>query len=277
MTITFEPMTAAHIAGAVALSRQVDWPHRPDDWELSRSISSGIVGLAERRVVATIFMTPYGADAATINMVIVDEALRGQGLGRRLMEHGLGLAGGRTCALVATQAGLPLYEKLGFATIGEVVKYQGEAPAVAMPDAIDWAEAADPRRIVALDRLAYGHDRSRLMYALARAAKFAVIRDGEDVQAFAAIRDFGRGQVIGPVVARSDTEARALIDFLLAHHGGRFVRVDTHVESGLSGFLLERGLTRVGGGIAMRRGPVLPGAGARGLLRTYTLASQALG
>lgn len=54
MTISFESMTAAHIAGAVELSHQVDWPHRPEDWELSRSISFGVVGLAEGRVLASI-------------------------------------------------------------------------------------------------------------------------------------------------------------------------------------------------------------------------------
>jgi GNAT superfamily N-acetyltransferase len=277
MTISFEPMTVAHIAGAVALSRQVDWPHRPEDWELNRSISSGVVGLAEGRVVASIFMTPYGADAATINMVIVDEAMRGLGLGRRLMDQGLALAGGRACSLVATQAGLPLYEKLGFVAVGQVVQHQGEAPAVAIPDAVDWAEAGDHRRIAALDRSAYGHDRSRLLYALAKRAKFAVIRDDEEVQGFAAIRDFGRGQVIGPVVARSDTEARVLVDFLLAHNEGRFVRIDTRDEADLTSFLLERGLARVGGGIAMRRGLPQPSAGASGHHRTYALASQALG
>lgn len=277
MTVFFEPMTAAHVPGAVELSRHVNWPHRPEDWELNRSISSGVVGLDDGRVVASIMMTPYGDDAATINMVIVDGAMRGRGLGRKLMERGLDLAAGRACSLVATKVGLALYEKLGFVAIGQVAQHQGDALPVAIPDVVSWAKADDHGRIVALDRAAYGHDRSRLMQALAKTAKFAVIRDGEGVQAFAAIRDFGRGHVIGPVVARSGAEARALIDFMLAHNEGRFVRVDTRTEVGLSDFLLERGLAHVGGGIAMHRASEHSRNGAPRQFQTYALASQALG
>ena len=105
--ITLETMTMAHLSGAVELSRQVGWPHRHEDWELVQSISQGIVALDEERVVATIMMTPYGDDAATINMVIVDASMRGRGLGRKMMEEALARAGARTCYLVATQEGLP--------------------------------------------------------------------------------------------------------------------------------------------------------------------------
>ena len=80
--------------------------------------------------MATILMTPYGEDAATINMVIVDAAIRGRGLGRKLMEEALARAGERTSYLVATQEGLPLYEKLGFVATGKIVQHQGVAPAV---------------------------------------------------------------------------------------------------------------------------------------------------
>ena len=73
-------------------------------------------------------MTPYGDDATTINMVIVDAAMRGRGLGRKLMEDALAKAGERICYLTATQEGLPLYEKLGFVATGEVVQHQREAP-----------------------------------------------------------------------------------------------------------------------------------------------------
>jgi hypothetical protein len=59
--------------------------------------------------------------------------------------------------------------------------------------------------LVALDRAANGHDRSALMEILRERAKFGVIRDDGEIQACAAIRPFGRGLVIGPVVARNDS------------------------------------------------------------------------
>ena len=57
-------------------------------------------------MVATTLLTPYGDDAATINMVVVDASMRGRGLGRSLMEEALAKAGERTCYLMATQEGL---------------------------------------------------------------------------------------------------------------------------------------------------------------------------
>ncbi|TIX75369.1 MAG: GNAT family N-acetyltransferase, partial [Mesorhizobium sp.] len=181
--IIIEEMTPGHLEGAVELSRQVEWPHRREDWELAQSVSRGIVALEEERVVATIMMTPYGDHAAAINMVIVDAAMRGRGLGRKMMEEALAKAGERTCRLTATREGLPLYEKLGFVTTGEIVQHQGEALAVSAPARVSWAESGDLARLELLDREAFGHDRSALMKRLFESAKFAVIRDEGDIQA----------------------------------------------------------------------------------------------
>lgn len=275
--ITLEAMMPEHLDGAVELSRQAKWPHRREDWELVQSISQGVVALVEERVVGTAMMTPYGDDAATINMVIVEAAMRGQGLGRRVMDVALDKAGERTCYLVATQEGLHLYESLGFIATGEIVQHQGEALPVAAPAQVCWAESGDYKCLAALDLVAYGHERSALMRFLRESARFAVVREENLVQAFAAIRAFGRGLVIGPVVARNDIEAKTLIDFLLAHHPGMFVRVDTDKSLKLAEWLTSRGLTHAGGGITMRRiadGRKDKGAAPR---RTYALVSQALG
>lgn len=275
--IILEEMTPGHLEGAVELSRQVNWPHRREDWELAQPVSRGIVALEEERVVATIMMTPYGDDAAAINMVIVDAAMRGRGLGRKMMEEALAKAGERTCCLTATREGLPLYEKLGFVTTGEIVQHQGEALAVSAPARVSWAESGDFARLEVLDREAFGHDRSALMKRLFERAKLAVIRDDGDIHAFSAIRPFGRGLVIGPVVARNGTEAKALIDFLLAHHQGKFVRVDTDVSTDLAEWLTGRGLAHVGGGITMRRSMATHRESKPAHHRTYALVSQALG
>ncbi|MBY3562392.1 GNAT family N-acetyltransferase [Rhizobium laguerreae] len=275
--IILENMTPKHLDSALDLSLQVQWPHRREDWELVHSISQGIAALQKDRLVAAVMMTPYGDDAATINMVIVDAAMRGRGLGRKMLEEALAKAGDRTCYLVATQEGLPLYEKVGFAATGETVQHQGEPLQVEVPAHVKWTESGDYARVVALDRAASGHDRSALMEILAERARFAVIRDNGEIQAFATIRTFGRGLVIGPVVARNASEAKALIDFLLAHHQGRFVRIDSDVSTVLSGWLIGRGLNQAGRGIRMRR----PGSARKKSEpthhRNYALVSQALG
>ncbi|MCW2239442.1 GNAT family N-acetyltransferase [Azospirillum canadense] len=276
--LAFEPK---HLTDALALSRQAQWPHRLEDWSLTLALSEGLVAVdAETsQVVGTVLMTPYGEDAATINMVIVDDGWRGQGLGRRLMDEAMTLAGDRPLRLVATSDGLPLYEKLGFREVGTVLQHQGEAgpvPLVAAGEVVP-AGAGDRAAIAALDRQAFGADRGLLLERFAERGSCTLLRRNGAPVGFAALRDFGRGRVIGPVVAPDADGAKALIGPIIAAHPGKFLRVDTTADTGLGPWLADCGLRHVGGGIAMRR----PASTATGIspapVSTYALASQALG
>ena len=265
-----------HIAGAVALSRQENWPHRPQDWQMALQLSSGAVALDDDgRVVGTILVTPYGMDCAMINMVIVDRNARGMGLGRRLMEQAFALAEDRPLRLVATADGMPLYKKLGFLPSGMILQHQGNVAALGAPDGVEAASADDLPEIKAMDRDAYGADREALIDALAERGEFAVIRRNGAIGAYAAIRPFGRGEVIGPVIAGSADGARALISFFARSRPGAFLRVDTDSRTGIAGWLTEIGLGHVGGGVAMDRPPRTATAQARP--KVYALANQALG
>ena len=265
-----------HIDGAVALSRQAGWPHRPEDWRMALALSVGTVAVtAEGRVVGTVLMTPYGADCATVNMVIVDEALRGHGLARRLMTAALALAGTRPLRLIATADGLPLYRKLGFVECGEIRQHQGAVQAIAAPSNVQYATAGDIAGMRTLDRVAFGADRRALLEFLAANGQMAVVLNDGAVDGFAAIRPFGRGEVIGPVVAAHATDAKALIAFFATARTGAFLRVDTPSDRSLAGWLGEIGLVEVGGGIVMHK-PVRTG-GASPRAAVFALASQALG
>ncbi|ACL57862.1 GNAT family N-acetyltransferase [Methylobacterium nodulans] len=266
-----------HLDGAVALSRAAGWPHRREDWTLVLSLSVGTVLLDRSRVVGTAMTTPLGREAATINMVIVDEAMRGHGLGRRLMDAALAAADGRACRLIATEAGLPLYERLGFRATGRIVQHQGPAVpgAAARAEGVAWSEAPPVADLAALDREACGMDRAALIGRLAAEGRIAVLRRDGAIRGFAALRAFGRGEVIGPVVAGNPEEARALLAFVMAARRGAFLRVDTPEEAGLAPWLAAQGLVAVGGGIAMQRGGAHPQPA--GNARTFALASQALG
>jgi hypothetical protein len=63
--------------------------------------------------------------------------------------------------------------------------------------------------------------------------------------AFAALRKFGLGYVIGPVVAPDANRAKALIAHWAGTHAGSLVRVDVPGSSGLSPWLIEMGLVQV--------------------------------
>ncbi|MBO0662551.1 GNAT family N-acetyltransferase [Jiella sp. MQZ9-1] len=276
------PFTVALIPDAVRLSAKEGWPHRPEDWELIAAISDGVVASQGARIVGTAFATPFGKTVAMINMIIVDESMRGRGLGRRLVEHVMAAGGDREMRLVATQSGLALYEKLGFVRTGQILQHQGKAVAVPAPKETADARADDWDAIAALDRLACRADRHRLFERLRAIGEAVVLRDDRgQVTGFALCRPFGRGVVIGPVVARDGEAAKRLIAAHLHRHAGAFVRVDTPATSGLAPWLADHALSPVGGGITMTfRGAAAIEEAARKApddIQTFALAAQALG
>lgn len=269
------PFSPEHLDAAVRLSREAGWPHRPEEWQMSLSLSEGIVAVEDDRVVGTVLVTSYKEDCATINMVIVDEKMRGRGLGRRLMEAAVHIAGNRPLRLVATAEGLPLYEKFGFRETGRVLQHQGVVGKMAAPAGVEPANQSDVAAIVELDRGAFGGDRGDLIANIATIGEFAVIRRDGRVCSYAAVRPFGRGEVIGPVVAADLDDAKALIAYLIARRPGKFLRVDAIADTGLGPWLAEQGLAHVGGGIAMMTS-VSPRA-ADVTATTFALVAQAFG
>ena len=273
--IAFSP---DHLEGAVQLSQQAGWPHRPEDWRMALALSQGYVAVSrpDNRVVGTALMTPYGPEAATINMVIVDASVRGRGTGRKLMEGVLALARDRSLQLVATESGLSLYESLGFLNNGVVAQHQGHvAKSVTAPSDVRAARPDDIAAITGLDCAAYGAERQRLIALLADVGSLAVLERMDQLVGFAALRPFGHGEVIGPVVAANADDAKLLVSHFLAARASAFLRVDTDVTTGLGPWLAGVGLAHVGGGIAMRR-PIVA-APVKTAFHTFALASQAFG
>ncbi|WP_149754337.1 GNAT family N-acetyltransferase [Roseivivax sediminis] len=266
--ITLEPFADAHLAGAMRLSAEVGWPHREEDWRMVLSVSRGVAAVAGGNVVGTALCSDFGPVAA-INMIIVDENMRGRRLGRRLMEAVLEIAGDRECRLVGTEMGLPLYRKLGFEATGQIVQHQGIAVSTAPEQPVATAGKDHVSQLVNLDRAATGLSRSRLLEAIAAAGE-ALQTDG----GVAMVRPFGRGRVLGPILAKSDSAARALMSEAARRSAGSFLRVDMPESHALGEHAETLGLVHAGGGTAMTRK-----AGARPSTEysTYALVSQALG
>ncbi|WP_293800343.1 GNAT family N-acetyltransferase [uncultured Bosea sp.] len=279
-TIDLVAFDERHLDGAVLLSREAGWPHRREDWAMLLALSHGFVALQGDVVVGTAMLTPFGDNCATVNMVIVAASMRGRGLGRKLMDAALQACGARECRLTATADGLPLYEKLGFKATHEIRQHQGipaPLPADAANDAVEleWVGSENFPSVAALDLEAQGMDRRPLLRLLTEAGRMVVLRDAGRSVGYAALRPFGRGEVIGPVVANTLEQAQSLLSFLIASRPGAFLRVDTAEWHELSPWLSARGLVGVGGGIAMRRKPA--GRQPPGPAKPFALASQALG
>ena len=269
-------LEAADVPAAQALTAGFGWPHRRRDWAMMLSLGEGVTVPNGERLAGTALCWRFGTDWATMGLIGVNAALQGQGIGRQMMGALMGRLDGRSIALHATRAGLPLYGALGFEPTGTTLQYQGP---VTQPNLLPLrpgtrlrpAGLPDLPALAALDRAAGGLDRTALLAALL-ALPGGVVLDGPDGPVgFALTRSFGRGQVVGPVVADEEAGARAMIAHLLSQRIGQFVRMDVPKESGLAAWLPELGMEDAGTVIRMVRGRDVRPA------RMFALASQAWG
>ena len=176
-------------------------------------VGHGVVAVdAIGRVVGSAMWWPMGPDSARIGMVITYPRLQEQGGGRWLISQIAGPIGARDAMVTATRAALRLCLSLGFRPGPTVFQHQGIV--VAAPTVVPGARsmvAADEAAVRALDAAALTAERRAVLDALLAVSEGTVVeRDGE-VVGFALCRRFGRGHVVGPVVAASEAEAVALV------------------------------------------------------------------
>lgn len=220
------------------LSMAVGWPHRPSDWELLLKTGQGLVAVdGIGRVFGSAMWFPYGEDFATIGMVITSPRTQAQGNGRWLMQQVLDRCSGRNLSLNATHAAYNLYLSLGFKNEATVYQCQGEVthtlPSMApLEGAIVSIEADRLETIVELDTKAFGANRSNLLKLISeKAVIYGLMKKGHLV-GYSICRDFGRGKIIGPIVASNDHDAIHLTDVHLQTLKGDFARIDTREKTG---------------------------------------------
>lgn len=97
--------------------------------------------------------------------------------------------------LIATDAGFPLYRKLGFIEDGTYVHFQWEENAFSFPedDSVFPIAATDRASVLELDRLQSGEDRESLLSAYLGDA--VVIRHGDRIAGFC-LPSFGEGLIV---------------------------------------------------------------------------------
>lgn len=273
----------ADASSLIALSVGVGWFHRLEDWAFMREIGRGLVAMDETgRVHGVAMWFPFGDLHATIGMVITAPRLQKNGGGQWLMRRILQQTQGRSLALHATQQSHKLFRSLGFCDEGTVFQFQGtvtspsplELPADIEIRAFQPSDLPDVRR---LDELVSGWDRRDLIDALlARSRGLVLVRKGK-IEAFALIRPFGRGLVVGPIAAPSEDDAIRLLHPLAVESRDSFVRIDIQDEHGrIADFARHIGLKLSEKVTRMSLGEPWPFS-ARVLPSQWALASQATG
>jgi len=267
------------LASAQKLSRAVRWPHRPADWEFALRTGAGYVAEVDGRIVGAALYWRFGRRHATLGMVIVAPPWQRRGVGQRLVNAALAKLRDRSVLLHSTAEGRGLYEALGFTPVGELAQYEGAAlvaPLAALSDGerLRPLGRRDAAALAKLDELATGMPRASALAALLENADAVVLDRDCEACGFALHRRFGRGRVIGPVVAPDVERAKALIGHWLARGAGMFQRIDVPADSGIGDWLGWMGLNDVGRATSMLRGPALE---RRGEGKLYAAISQALG
>ena len=243
------------VPAALRLSTQAGWNQLEADWlRLMALWPDACFALRddEGEVIATSTLASFGG-VGWVGMVLVDESLRGRGLGGTVFGAALTAGEGLDCVgLDATDLGRPVYEKHGFVPQVVINRWGGTVPRPcqccarpALED--DWPE------IEGFDHIASGVDRSPLLRAMSRepGACLRVIDSGDGLEGFGLSRPGRVAAHVGPVVARSPDVAMELVESLCEE---RHVFIDVLEQPGddefaqalrAHGFCVLRRLTRM--------------------------------
>ncbi|MEM7206944.1 MAG: N-acetyltransferase [Pseudomonadota bacterium] len=270
-------MQAEDIPSLHELSLSVRWPHRAEDWAELQKVGEGFVARdLIGRLICSMMWFPMGSNYASVGMGISSPRLQSLGAGRWLAQHVGQEIGDRNVFLNATGDSLRLCLSFNFQTVRPVFHHNGlaETNSRVLPR-VAQMQTADFEAIEQLDAVAMGFNRRRIIPSLLAVSEGTLIRESGDITGFALCRKFGRGRVIGPIVAANEDDAIALIDPFIKANPGVFFRVDTYQDSGpFRDYLVEAGITLHETATMMVRGS-LPSH--RGNAITFGLASQAFG
>lgn len=256
-----EPMKEDQIAEAQALTTSFNWPHTVEDWSFAFKAGVGHAAVEKGRLIGTCLTWRLGSGVSTLGLLVVAQEAQGQGLGKTLLRRALADHTNQTVLLHATEQAIKLYGAEGFTPIGEIRQVQGvvlegnynevagRSTVLTLPGRDLSRDAM--QRVFDQDLHASGIDRSKLLAALLPHSDLTLWGSVGASTAFAFTRPFGRGVVIGPLIAPSEEEARLLVSAILDKHVNQFARIDATAEFPALDWLARRGLHEVDRVLAM--------------------------
>ncbi len=241
--MNFEPLSDPLVPSALRLSRQAGWNQTEEDWRrLCRLRGCGVgVWVDQGEVRASYSVISYAPGVAWIGMILVDEAYRGGGLGKKTFESALQHCERLNCSRIgldATHLGEPIYRKYGFQTLCGITRWKGcfgKAKGTAPLRCAD----GFPKPLLILDRLATGVDRHALLEDILHSPGSTLVAAPNG---YGLIRAGDHATHFGPIVARDLETVRDL--FASAAHllEGREVVCDLLDDTGAGEIAEEFGL-----------------------------------
>jgi ribosomal protein S18 acetylase RimI-like enzyme len=203
--LQIRPMVEADVDAAVALARAQGWRDRRLFYEFVLRVptAQAVVGVVGGRLVATGLATANGT-VGWLGALVVAEEYRRRGFGRAMTEElmaRLRAAGCQTLSLEATDAGRPMYERLGFRLATYYHQLQADhlddRPLPPSGSRVRAMRPADLAAVCGLDRLATAEDRSPALEVLAEGGGWVLVRD-DSVAGFLLPAERAYGVVIAP-------------------------------------------------------------------------------
>ena len=224
-------LTPADVDAAVALATAQGWRDRRRFYDLilRTATSRPRVGTVGGRIVATGVATANGP-VGWLGGIVVDAPFRERGYGRAMTEDLIRLlraAGCSTLSLEATNAGRPMYERMGFRLATHYHQLQADRidrqPEPPQGTRVRRLDAADLPAVIELDRAATAEDRSAPLTVLAEQGGWVL----EDVT----------GRAAGAAATTVGSTRGAIRGFLLPSERSYGAVIAPRFEDGL--FLLE--------------------------------------
>jgi GNAT superfamily N-acetyltransferase len=259
--LSIRAMTVTDIPFGMRIKQQAGWNQLEADWRRLLELQPDGCFIAELdgNAAGTVTTCRFGA-VAWVAMMLVDEQLRGRGIGRGLMNHAiddLEKKGTQTIRLDATRLGRPLYESLGFAVEATILRQEGTlAPADGPPrETIETAPEL-LENIATLDRDVCGADRSRLLRRLIdeHPGSLQIELEAGKLSGFLLTRPGSRARRIGPCIGNEHAALRLLAD-ARRRYATESVTLDTSADNPTAGALAASwGLHTTGVLMRMSRG-----------------------
>ena len=234
--IRVRPMTADDLPLGLRLSEASGWNQVEADWQRFLDLQP------DGCFVAEYDGTPVGTtttcifdSVAWIAMVLVEEAVRGRGVGTELMRHAVRFLDGRgvtTVRLDARPMGRLLYERLGFVQQYEVAHYEGPLLPASAVTGVEEAASEQWDELLALDEKVTGTDRRWLLLCLFTEHPEAVrvVRQDKRIEGFLTSRPGRQTLRLGPCVASAGAGPLLFAD-ACHRHAGRHVSLDVPVTN----------------------------------------------
>jgi predicted GNAT family acetyltransferase len=233
-------MNSSDLGQALALSCAEGWNQTEKDWRLLLEKPDNICIVAEKdeKVAGTATALVHSGKIAWIGMVIVDKALRGQGVGKLLMTQIIErLKHVESIKLDATPAGQPLYKSLGFVNEYKILRMINQSLQTGGLADLQTGGLADLQTggladlktgILGLDEKIFGVDRRYLLGKLNEyfPEKTFFVGTRGSLKGYILGREGTRFNYIGPLCADSFETARLLISKSLRPLIGKPVALD---------------------------------------------------